>query len=263
MKVSVIITTYNRPDYLRRVLDAHLAQGRQPEEILVADDGSGPETALMLQELQVTSPIPIIHVWQENQGFRAGTIRNRAAAQATGSYLILTDDDIIPAANFIRDHVDYAETGHFIQGHRVLMGPHLSRRGTYRDLSFGNLVKWGLRRQAANVTNGLTLPWPLIVKSRQLKGIRSCNMSFFRRDFLAVNGFNQDFQGWGKEDSELAVRFFKYGLTRKDIRYRAGCFHLYHPEYSRDNLEQNLRLLAAAQAREGYYCANGIDQFLP
>ena len=87
-------------------------------------------------------------------------------------------------------------------------------------------------------------------------------MSFFRKDFITVNGFNEDFEGWGKEDSELVVRFYKYGLRRKDIKFRAYCIHLYHTEYSRENLGGNIAILDKAISSNGFFCKNGIDKYL-
>ena len=86
-------------------------------------------------------------------------------------------------------------------------------------------------------------------------------MSLFRQDFLAVNGFNEDFVGWGKEDSELAVRLYKQGLLRKDLKFRACCFHLYHQHYSREDLDRNIALLEAAMQSTTVYCANGVDKY--
>lgn len=262
MNVAVIVTTYNRPDYLGRTLAGYLNQTHPPDEIVIADDGSTEETARLVTKIKQETAIDIRHVWQEDRGFRAARIRNKAVAHSRGEYIIPADDDSIPSPNLVLDHVKYAERGHFIQGHRVLLGPALSACFSRQDISPWRLVVYGLAGKAQNISNAFTMPWPLVVKSRKLSGIRSCNMSFFRSDFLAVNGFNQDFTGWGKEDSELVVRFYKYGLKRKDIRFRAASFHLHHAEFSRGNLLVNQELLAEAGKAEGYYCPNGINQFL-
>lgn len=262
VKVSVVITTYNRPHYLKRAIEGYLYQGRLPDEIIVADDGSGEETALMLKEIQQDVRVPIIHVWHEDKGFRAAKIRNKAIARSLGEYLIISDDDSIPDMSMVEDHLEYAEKGYFIQGHRVLLGPEVSKYFTFKDISLSKLLKLLISRQIKNVSNTLRLPIPLIRASQRLKGIRSCNMSFFKRDFIAINGFNEDFIGWGKEDSELVVRFYKYGLKRKDIKFRACCYHLYHTHYERDNLEKNIALLEMSKNEKWYFCTNGIDKYL-
>ncbi|HTZ17984.1 MAG TPA: glycosyltransferase family 2 protein [Dissulfurispiraceae bacterium] len=262
LRVSVIISTFNRPSYLERAVEGYLHQSMSPAEIIIADDGSTDETAQKIRALQASSPIEIRHVWHEDLGFRAAAIRNKAAAAGSGDYIIFSDDDSIPSHRLVEDHLKYAETGCFIQGHRVLLGEDISKTFRMDDGSLPNLLRLTVAGQASNVINAVRFPFPLVRKSTSMRGVRSCNMSLYRQDFLAVNGFNEDFVGWGKEDSELVVRLYKHGLLRKDLKFRACCFHLYHPHYSRDNLERNIRLLEAAQQDTTVYCTNGADKYL-
>lgn len=261
-KVSVIITTYNKPHYLERVIEGYLAQTRPPDEIVVADDGSTKETARLVERMRARAGVRIEHVWHEDRGFRAAAIRNIAVARSSGEYLLLCDDDSIPCRNMVEDHLKYAEKGFFIQGHRVMLGPGISASFTSRDIAFGPLAVAALRKEAGNIANGLRLPIPLIKRSKRSRGIRSCNMSFSREDFIAVNGFDEGYEGWGREDSDLAERFFKYGLRRKDIKFRAVCYHLFHESHSRESLERNTALLEEAVRKGGHRCANGIDKYL-
>lgn len=260
MKSSVVITTYNNPDYLRRVLEGYLNQTRLPDEILVADDGSTRETLETVDRMKAGSPVGITHVWHEDRGFRAGTIRNKAMAASRGEYIILSDGDTIPSPRLVEDHMSYSEEGHFIQGHRVLIGPEASRIFGFSDIGLGALVRLLMKRQAGNVVNGLRLP-PVVRVSTKRGGIRSCNMSFFRKDIVAVNGFNEDFEGWGKEDSELVERLYKYGLRRKDLKFRACCYHLYHRDFDRAGLEANISRLEKTAAGTKYFCPNGMDKY--
>lgn len=262
MKVSVIITTYNKPHYLKRVIEGYLAQTRPPDEIVVADDGSTDKTAILVEGLRARGEVKIAHVWQEDKGFRAARIRNMAVARSTGEYLILCDDDSIPCAQMVEDHLEYAEKGFFIQGHRVMLGAGISSSFTHLDIVLGTLGGAALRGEVGNIANSLRLPRPLIKKSKSPRGIRSCNMSFFREDFLAVNGFDEEYEGWGREDSDLVERFFKYGLMRKDIKFRAVCYHLYHKSHGRESLERNTALLEKAAQRSGHRCVKGIDGHL-
>lgn len=262
IKVSVVISTYNRPDYLTRVIEGYLSQTRLPDEIIIADDGSRDDTAAMVAALRAAANVPIVHVWHEDRGFRAARIRNKAVARSSGQYIILCDDDCIPAAALVEDHLRYSRQGCFIQGHRVLLGAGISDSFSLEDRSLLRLLDLARKGQANNIKNALRLPLPLVRISQSLRGIRSCNMSFYRNDFIAVNGFNEDFEGWGKEDSELAVRLYKYGLKRKDLKFRACCYHLFHPYYDRDNLERNIGLLEKAQVASGYFCSNGVDKYL-
>jgi len=262
MNVSVIVSTYNRPRYLERVIMGFFAQQRVPYELVIADDGSGEETANLIRRLTERAPLPVRHVWHADDGFRLAMIRNKAVARSSGDYLIFTDDDCIPAPSFVRDHAACAEKGFFLQGHRVLLQESLSEVFSVEHIRPTMLLSIALRRDAKNVSNALRLPAPLVRRNRSLRGIRSCNMSMSRGDFLAVNGFNEDFQGWGKEDSELAVRLFRNGTLRKDVKFRACCFHLYHSHFDRGSLRRNEELLARAIASEERFCRNGVDKYL-
>lgn len=260
MKTSVLITTYNNPDYLRRVLVGFLNQTRAPDEILIADDGSTKDTARAIKDIEKGSPIKLVHIWHEDKGFRAAGIRNRAIASSIGEYIILSDGDTVPSRQLVEDHLKYSEQGHFIQGHRVLVGPDASKSFKFSDINLTNLFRLLLTRGGGNLANGLRLP-PVVRVSMKRSGIRSCNMSFFKKDVIAVNGFNEDFEGWGREDSELVERFYKYGLKRKDLKFRGCCYHLYHREFDRSAVDKNTRLLEKTASEGAHYCRNGLDKY--
>lgn len=262
LKISVIISTYNRPHYLAKVLEGFMHQTKRPMEIIVADDGSKEDTSSVIKSFQEKSEIPIVHVWHEDKGFRLAQIRNKAIAKSSGEYLVICDDDSIPDKHFIEDHNKYKMMGSFIQGHRVLLGPEISKIFNYRMCSFNFLVKYIFSSEVKNISNSMRPSFPLIRISQGFRGIRGCNMSFYKKDILAVNGYNEDFIGWGKEDSELAVRFYNYGLKRKDIKFRLPLYHLYHEEFSRNRLEQNTNILEIAMKNGSVYCENGIDKYL-
>jgi len=262
MKVVVVVPTYNRPHFLRRCLEGYLHQVVPPDEVVVADDGSGPATAALVAEVAALAPFPMRHVWHEDRGFRAAAIRNRGVAASDADYLVFTDDDCIPGRHFVADHRAAAERGCFVQGHRVLVGPEAAPRFDHRDLALVRLLAHAVRGGLGNAKYCLRLLRPVVRHSQLLAGVRSCNMAVWRDDFLAVNGFNEAFEGWGKEDSELAVRLFHHGVVRKDLRFRATVFHLHHPEFDRGRLERNIRMLEEAQASGVTRCKRGIDQYL-
>jgi len=261
MKTSVIVTTYNRPDALKRTIESLEDQTRPPYEVFIADDGSGPQTGELVKRFLSQSRFMLYHVWQEDQGFRAGWIRNKAIKKATGEYIILLDGDCVPTRHFIEDHVALATPGFFVQGKRVLINKRLAPCFSHKDArSIKRLVRYFLSGDISNAHHLIRLPgFPASVSTR-LSGIKSCNMGFYKKDIVSVNGFNQDFVGWGREDSELAVRFFKYGLKRKEHRFMAICFHLWHKEYNRAHLGRNDQLLNRAIASNEYFCSNGLVQ---
>jgi glycosyltransferase involved in cell wall biosynthesis len=261
LKVSLIITTYNRPDYLRKVLEGVLCQNLLPDEILIADDGSDERTKQVVKKFQALKACPLTHVWHEHMGFRAAKIRNEAIKQARGDYIVFLDGDCIPAVRFIADHVSLAKEGHFFQGKRLLVAKEAS--GSFEASSAGDvrhLLRLFVKGHLSHVHHLMRVSFLPALSGRSIKGVRSCNIGIYRKDLITVNGFNQDFVGWGREDSELVVRLYNYGLRRRSHPFMATCFHLWHEENPRDRLGENDGLLRAAIAAGGYRCNNGIER---
>lgn len=259
MTVSVIVTTYNQSDSLAKVLDGLRHQTRLADEIIVADDGSGSKTQATVHAFSRRYSRPVHHVWHEDRGFRAAQIRNKAIRNSVGNYLILLDGDCIPGKQFVGDHLALAERGFFFQGKRVLIHKRLAGRFTHNDAaSARKRLKYVFSRNISNRHHLIRIPFFPAFSVAGLSGIRSCNMGFFREDIFAVNGFNQDFVGWGREDSELAVRFCKYGLKRKEHPFMAVCFHLWHAANDETRLAQNDDLLKKTMNADDYICANGL-----
>ncbi|RLB93168.1 MAG: glycosyl transferase family 2 [Deltaproteobacteria bacterium] len=262
MKISVVITTYNRVDALKKVLDGLLSQSRLPEEIIIADDGSDTLTKNMLQPYLNQPDIRIMHVWQKDSGFRAARIRNMAIAESSGEYLILLDGDCVPEQHFIQDHRDLAQKGYFFQGKRVIVSQSVERGFNHKICnSKTTLMIHALKKEISNCHHIFRIPFFPSYTISRLSGVRSCNMGLFKDDIRAVNGFNHDFEGWGREDSELVVRLFKYGLKRKENPFKAICFHLWHHENQRNCLENNDMILQKAMESKSFFCKAGLNEF--
>lgn len=262
MKTSLIITTYNRPDALALVLKSAFEQSVLPDEILVADDGSTKETGALCERLAEETPVPLIYCWQKDKGFRLARVRNLAISRCSGEYVLMVDGDMILQKNFVKDHMKFAKEGCFAQGSRVL----ISKERTTEQLK-GEGKKLGFF--SAGITNRLNafrssfLRWLLSGKSEKLSGIRGANMAFWKSDVELVNGFNEEFVGWGREDSEFVVRLFNNGLKRRNLKFGAVAFHLFHGADNKDNtaeyLTENEDLLNKAQERKLKRCYFGLD----
>ncbi len=260
--LALIINTYNQPDYLGRVLTAVALQTRKPDEVLLADDGSGDDTRAVFERWARAQTFRTDHVWQKNEGFRRSRILNEAIARAQSDYLVFLDGDTVPHPRFLSDHQAQAGVGFFVQGHRALIGQRAAEyfgKGDFaadrrRALRAGELSGW---------KHAFHWPFPLRRVRNDLDGIRGCNLGLWRADLMRVNGYNEAFVGWGREDSELAVRLMNSGVRRLDVRGWALCYHLWHPPASRGNLEANDGLLAQVQREGGKRCALGLDQHLP
>jgi len=251
--ISVVVTTYDRDDALAAVLRALAGQTDRDFEVIVADDGSGPATAAVVARWKTA--LPLTHVWHEHRGFRAAEIRNRAVIASRGAYCIFLDGDCIVRPGFVAAHRRLAEPGAFVTGSRVL----LSRALTQRVLRDGLVVEgWGarawlverLRGGANRVLALLTLPLgPLRhLRRRRWRGARSCNLAVWRADLDRVDGFDADFRGWGREDSDIIVRLLRAGVRRKDGAFATAVLHLWHPQADRGDLPANERRLADSLA---------------
>ena len=270
LTVSLIITTYNRPDALEAVLRSVLAQRVLPQEVIVADDGSRDDTRAVVERYRAQFPVPLLHAWQPDDGFRLAESRNRALAQAGSDYIVIIDGDMVLHPEFIADHKHAAKKGLFVQGSRVILTPEKTNELLANPSSY-RVLKWyekGLEKRFEKRFSACRLPWfSQRILRRETRddfhGIRGCNMAFFREDALKINGFNSDFVGWGREDSEFVARFFNNGGQRANLKFAAVAYHLYHPEAERAALPENDRLLAAAQEQKLVWCENGVDRFLP
>jgi len=241
------------------VLNGLAHQTRAVDEVIVADDGSNQETATAIKKLSTTVSYPLLHVWHEDQGFRAAKIRNDAIRRSTGDYIVLLDGDCIPNRHFVKDHIRLARKGSFFQGKRVLVEKTAAGAFEWQHAnSPQTLLKRMLSGGLGNAHHLLRCPWYPLLNSSGLSGTRSCNMGLFKSDLFAVNGFNEDFVGWGREDSELVARLYNYGLKRKVHPFMAICFHLWHAENSRGELVRNDEMLRKALLSNDYYAPRGL-----
>ena len=259
--LTLVINTFNQPDYLVRVLNAVSRQNSLPDEVLLADDGSENETKTVFEQWRAKQSFRCEHVRQEHQGFRRARILNLTIAAARGDYLVFLDGDTIPHPDFVADHHAVAQRGFFVQGHRALVEEKAAAW-------FGKNHFFADRRRAIfqNQISGLknSFRWPFAVRKikNRLRGIRGCNLAIWRADLVRVNGYNEAFTGWGREDSELAARLVNSGVRRLDVRGRALCYHLWHPPASRAELAGNDELLAKAILEKHTHCEQGLDRRL-
>lgn len=259
--LAVIVNTYNQPDYLGRVLKALSRQTSGPEEVILADDGSEAETRRAFAEWSASQPFGSAHAWQAHEGFRRARILNQAIARARSDYLVFLDGDSIPHPEFVGDHRRLARPAAFIQGHRALLtqkGAAWFGQGDFPKDRRRAVLSW----QIDGLKHAFRWPRASIKPRRDLRGIRGCNLGIWRQDLVAVNGYNEAFVGWGREDSELAVRLANHGVRRLDVRGWALCYHLWHPPAKRTALADNDALLAEAQRTRATRCAAGLDAHL-
>ena len=261
MRVSLIITTYNRPDALSLVLRSIERQITLPYEVIIADDGSTNDTKEVITSFQEKSDILVIHSWQEDSGFRAAKSRNKAISKSNGDYIVLIDGDMILHPEFINDHINNAQPSYFVQGSRVLLTQDKTKQALDQQKINFSLLSNGLKNRK-NAIHSNSLSRLFSNKKNTLRGIRSCNLAFFKQDFISVNGFNNEFEGWGREDIEFIMRLMNRGINRKNVRFNAIQFHLWHNENIRDSLEKNEAILQNTINNQIKWCDSGLKKFL-
>jgi glycosyltransferase involved in cell wall biosynthesis len=246
---------------LELVLISALRQSILPNEIIVADDGSRPDTGELVRAYARLSPVPIIHCWQEDTGFRLAAVRNLAIAKAQFEYIIMVDGDMILHTHFIKSHQKHAAPNRFLQGSRVLMMKDLTEKALNEKLIDFEFLGKGLKSRF----NALYLPrlsWLISRKVDDLTRTRGCNQSFWLSDLKEVNGFNEDFVGWGREDTEFMVRMLNSGKHCFKMKLEGFGYHLYHPESSKAMLPANQKILDDAIANRTKKCINGLNKHL-
>lgn len=259
MKLSLIITTYNSPKFLKLVLDSVRAQVVLPDEVIVADDGSGDETHAMIKAEQSDFPVPLIHVWQEDKGFRAAKSRNNGIKISSGDYIVFIDGDILLDRRFVKDHRLLAQKGTFVQGRRV----HLNEKRTKEIVQEMVLPKLTIFSNGV-MLNRIHLFHSLFFRTLYRKGttpkgdsIITANFGVWKDDLYKVNGFNEKFVDWGREDSELGIRLINAGLKIRFLKFVAIGIHLYH---KRDRVfgEKSQNLLNDTIENKSVWCEEGL-----
>jgi len=270
MQIAVVVATYNRPDALAALLDGYQEQNDGAFEVIVADDGSTHEVRDLVRQYASRARFTLSHLWQEDRGFRAAKIRNRALATTGANYVIFTDGDCIPPRDFVASHRRLAEPGYFLAGNRVLLGPAFTERALKQKIPLHawNGAQWfgaWLRGDVNRLLPLLKLPDGALRKSNpgRWKGVKTCNLSAWRSDLLAVNGLDEAYAGkWGLEDSDLVIRLLHAGVKHKSARFAAPVFHLWHQEADKRGFEENQRLLADLLASRRTRALLGVEQYM-
>lgn len=256
---TLMIATYNWPEALQLSLTSALNQSHPPDEIIIADDGSTPETKKLIDEIALTTKVPIVHIWHPDKGFQLAAIRNKAIKAARYDYLIQVDGDVILNKDFVYDHLQLATRGYFLCGSRVSLSAEKSaellRKNTFR-ISYAAMPLASIFNSIRS--SFLTRLFADRYKKNKLYVLRGCNMSFWRADLLKVNGYNEDITGWGSEDFELAIRLINSSLKKRFLKFGGIVYHIFHKENSRDKEQRNIEILEQTIANKNTWISNGI-----
>lgn len=249
--ISVVLSTYNAEDWLEKVLWGYCFQTFKDFEIVIADDGSGPKTKALIDQFQAAKLLNLQHVWQPDDGFQKSKILNKGLLATKGSYVVMSDGDCIPRKDFLEIHNEAKKPGHFLSGGYFMLPMNISKLINKQDIEVANCfeLKWlarhglgssfknkkltarGLLSKALNTFTPTKATW------------NGHNSSGWKKDLLAVNGFDERMQ-YGGQDRELGERLLNYGIYSKQIRYSAICVHLDHPRgyKTQSSIDKNMSI---------------------
>ncbi len=265
MQIAVIVPVYNAVRWLELVLTGYCRQSFQDFTLFIADDGSGPEVGALVKTFSGRAPYAIQYVRQPDEGFRRSRILNEAVRACSASYLIFADADCIPHTNFVAAHRGRVQSRTVLCGRRVLLSKPASDRLTPDVILAGKLERYTPARLIAALLGGGG-HWDegLLLRNRTMHGwvnykkptLMGCNFSMEKSLLEEVNGFNEDFIGYGGEDTELECRLRRAGARFRWIRHLAIQYHLYHP--MRAGNQANTAVLEETLASGQTACAHGL-----
>ncbi len=258
---SLVTPTYNWPEALELLLESILKQTHLPNEVLIADDGSRPETKELIEKYQAIFPVPLHHIWHEDNGNQKPKIMNKAIAKAQYDYIVEIDGDIIIHPYFVEDHLRFAEKGVYLFGSRVNIQPEILDTIFKQKITKFHFFSKGIKKR------GRTIHFPFLMRFAKLHDTRSgklrgCNMSFWRSDFIRVNGFNESLVGWGIDDSEMIQRLHNSGIKGKRLKHAGIAYHIYHKEQSKSHIAINDEIERITTEQKLTTIEKGINQYL-
>lgn len=267
--VSVIFTTYNQPQWLEKVLWGYECQTYKNFEVIIADDGSGPETRQVVEAFISRGTLSIKHIWHPDEGYQKCPILNKAIVASHADYLIFTDGDCIPRNDFVEVHMRRRRPGYFLSGGTLRLPLDLSKKISRDDVIQERAfdLKWlyanGLPRTFKS-TKLSRSKWYTRLMNRLTPTKASWNghnSSGWKKDIVAINGFNETMH-YGGQDRELGERLQNYGIQSLQIRYSAICIHLEHgrPYKTKESIQRNRQIRQAVKATKNYWTSEGITK---
>jgi glycosyltransferase involved in cell wall biosynthesis len=264
--LSVLIPVYNALAQLELVLAGFCRQSFDRFEVIIGDDGSGPEMRAFVQSFAERSPFPLGYVYHPDQGYRRGAILNRAAQEAATRYLVVVDGDCIPHRRFVEAHWEHHAPGTVLVGRRVDLSERLTCQLTPPRVLEGKLERWGLGTLAdAMLGRGSHWDEGVLLGSSSLRAwigkrkepsLLGSDFSLEKSLFEQINGFNEEFVSYGGEETELEVRLRLAGAELKWVRHQAIQYHLFHAQ--KPSNPQNEEIIARTRARGQAACPRGL-----
>jgi glycosyltransferase involved in cell wall biosynthesis len=265
---SLFVSTYEMPKHLSLVLAGLLHQSTRDFEVIICDDGSGAETREIIDQFREKSRMTVHHVWQTNEGFRKCRILNEGLRRSHGKICVFLDGDCVPHCHFMRDHICSQEEGRYLAGRRVELGPKISASLTPDEVESGffdyprpKLVTSILSGDSEYLNRTVRVPWqPLrkILKMDRVADLKGCNYSVSKAALVELNGFDEEYEGYGREDTDIELRLQNLGFKIKSLKGLALQYHVWHPrrEFTPKNDHRLEQLAQSGRVR----CERGLVQ---
>ena len=275
MRTSVIVATYNRPRHLRLCIKSLAASSMRPSEVLIADDGSAAETVAAVSELQKSLGhlFPVVHVRQEHEGCRKQRVVNEAVRRSTGDYLFFTDGDCTVHRHCLQAHLERSDPRAILAGQRVQIGKELTEKyleqGTVVNALTLELFMDFLARRSHHAQEAFVIRNGLLrnlLRKERIKpetSVIGCNCSLSKQLFMDINGYDEDFLGFGDEDADLGIRVINQGGFIRSVRNLAIVFHHYHPgtwDMTTEKFKYNAAIKKRRIENKEAFCKNGINK---
>lgn len=264
-KASLIISFYNKIDYLKLVLAGLERQSFRNFEIIIADDGSAQNVVEEIEKLSREISFPLTHIWHEDKGFRKNKILNKAIEASNSGYLIFIDGDCIPHPEFINQHFIHKQENVCLTGRRVNLSEELTRNLSQKKIKSGYLDNLFLLFRDSifggtkDAEKGIFISSNFIQKilNKKKRGILGCNFSLFKQDIKTINGFDERYEAPSiGEDSDIQFRLELTGVEINSLNNSAVQYHLYHKLQER--LEKNFILFEEVKKSNQAFTPFGI-----
>ena len=266
MKVALIISTYKSSVALSIIFDAISRQVQLPNEIIIAEDGNDKKTLEVINSWKNKISSKFIHVYQEDIGFRKALILNKAFQLSRSDYIIQIDGDCIPNEYFIYDHIANSKKGFYLYGTRVhILKKYVPKLLEYyqnkNERVFFSFFSPKIKKRFRKIRIPF-LKYLYMSKNEISHKFRGCNTSFWRKDFISVNGYNNEFKGWGREDSDLMIRLHNLGVKGKRIKFSAIVYHLDHDQKDESGILNNDLIQKKSILNKKIEADNGLFQLI-
>jgi len=263
MKLSVIVAFYKNIPFLDMIFKGLQQQTYTDFEVIVAEDDDAAVTVEYLRSQSALMPFPILHVSQNDDGFRKDEILNKAVAASTGEFVVFFDGDCIPHHRCLKEYALRAANGDGIAfaGRRLMVSESLTKKILEtRSLKWLSLF-WQAKYGSKRLEDGLYIPF---FKKKRTNGLMGCNWGVLKKHLIEVNGFDEDYKSAGVgEDVDIEWRLVRSGITLESMKHRAFVYHLYHKtHYEVEDTAPNYVMMRAKQDIGLTYCVNGLDKHL-